>query len=371
MILQEHAVQHYRNIEQASFRPGPHLTVICGKNGQGKTNLLESVWLLCGAKSFRGGKDVHLVQRGQPYAVLEATAKQDSGEEDQFRLVIGGEGCEEAGVKPGRTAKLNGADFGRATNLAGHFYAVVFSPAHLDLVKGSPEGRRRFVDAALCQLYPGYLAVLRRYTRAVAQKNALLRDARRFAGVDELIAPFDEEMARAGFEIIARRTAYLAQLFAEASAVYDSISAGSEPCAFTYLPTAADEETLRHMVRAARAADLHAGCCTVGPHREDIAITVAGQDARAFASQGQQRSAALALKLAEAGLIRQVTGTEPVMLLDDVLSELDAVRRDFLLRKIEGRQVLLTSCDAAAFHDTPGAIYEMEAGRLRAVKHED
>ncbi|MEG0804641.1 MAG: AAA family ATPase, partial [Pygmaiobacter sp.] len=197
MILKKHSVKNYRNIKEASFIPGKRLTVICGKNGQGKTNLLESIWLLSGAKSFRGGKDADLVLRGNAVAEIEAVAASKE-KDDFFRIAIGGDLAQ----KHGRYAKLNGVDFGRAANLAGHFYAVVFAPNHLSLIKGSPDERRRFVDAALCQLYPGYLALYRRYSRALAQKNALLKDARRFPEVQQLLDSFDVELGSSGFEII-------------------------------------------------------------------------------------------------------------------------------------------------------------------------
>ena len=368
MILSQHTVQNYRNIAQATFSPGPGLTVICGRNGQGKTNLLESVWLLSGAKSFRGSKDLQLVRRDQSFSVIESLAQRDDGKEEHYRIVIGGANGEAAGIRPGRSAQLDGVDFGRATNLAGHFYAVVFAPTHLSLVKGSPDGRRRFVDAALMQLYPGYIAVYRRYIRALAQKNALLRDARRFDGAEQLLDSFDAALAEAGWEIIRRRGEYLEGLFSIAEETYASLSAGSESCSFSYHPCAQSAQELLEKIRAARASELRAGCSTVGPHREDLVIKIGGEDARAFGSQGQQRSAALSLKLAEARQIARIAGSEPVMLLDDVLSELDGARRDFLLGKLEGRQVLLTSCDAASFHQTPGGIWEMEAGALRQVQ---
>ena len=368
MILSQHRVENYRNIQQAEFCPGPGLTVICGRNGQGKTNLLESVWLLSGAKSFRGSKDQQLVRREQPYAVISSSAQRDDGRTEEYRIVIGGSGSEAAGVHPGRFGQLDGVDFGRATNLAGHFYAVVFAPSHLSLVKGSPDGRRRFVDAALMQLYPGYIPVYRRYIRALAQKNALLRDAGRFEGAEQLLDSFDLALAEAGGVMIRRRREYLEGLFAIAEETYAGLSSGSEACSFSYRPCAENAEELLAKIRAARPSELRAGCCTVGPHREDIQIRIGGEDARAFGSQGQQRSAALCLKLAEARQIAKITGSEPVMLLDDVLSELDGARRDFLLGKIEGRQVLLTSCDAASFHNTAGGIWEMEAGHLRQVQ---
>lgn len=363
MILKEHCVRNYRNIEEASLSPGDRLTVICGKNGQGKTNLLESIWLLSGAKSFRGGKDGDLVRKGAPFAEILAMAEGDTGE-DMFRIAIGGAEAD----KKGRFAKINGVDFGRATNLAGHFYAIVFAPNHLSLVKGSPEERRKFLDAALCQLYPGYLGIYKRYLRALTQKNALLKDARRFPDVEYLLDSFDEELAAAGAEMIAHRKRYTKGLFEEAQRTYQSISSGSESCTFGYSPTAETAEELRTVIRERRPADLRAGFCTAGPHREDIEIRIGGEEARVFASQGQQRSAVLSLKLSEAQQIAATTGQQPVMLLDDVLSELDSARQDFLLSRIEGRQVFITSCEASPFDHVQGAVYRMEAGTLSKIK---
>lgn len=363
MILKEHCVRNYRNIEEAALSPGDRLTVICGKNGQGKTNLLESIWLLSGAKSFRGGKDGDLVRKGAPFAEILSTAEGDTGE-DAIRIAIGGETAE----KKGRFARVNGVDFGRATNLAGHFYAIVFAPNHLSLVKGSPEERRKFLDAALCQLYPGYLGIYKRYLRALTQKNALLKDARRFPDVEYLLDSFDEELTAAGIEMIAHRRRYTEGLFEEAQRTYQSISSGSESCTFGYEPTAETAEELRAVILEKRPADLRAGFCTAGPHREDIEIRIGGEDARVFASQGQQRSAVLSLKLSEAQQIAATTGQQPVMLLDDVLSELDSARQDFLLSRIEGRQVFITSCEATPFDHVQGAVYRMEAGTLSKIK---
>lgn len=166
-------VTNYRNIASASLTPGRELTVICGNNGQGKTNLLEAIWLLTGGKSFRGGKDAELVRRGEPFAVLEASTlraqqeEQEPDEPNRVRLTVGTPDSQ----RPGRYASVNGAAPRRAAGLAGSFPAVVFDPGHLSLVKGAPEGRRKFLDAALCQLYPGYLTVYRRYLRALQQKT--------------------------------------------------------------------------------------------------------------------------------------------------------------------------------------------------------
>ena len=156
MILKALEVENYRNIPAARFEPGRELTVICGKNGQGKTNLLEAVWLLTGGKSFRGAKDAELIRENAGYAVAEGET-QGFGKESRIRVFVGGQ----PGARKARTVRVNGVDYGRAANAAGTFTAVVFDPGHLSLVKGSPEGRRRFLDAALCQLYPGYVTLLR------------------------------------------------------------------------------------------------------------------------------------------------------------------------------------------------------------------
>ena len=227
-------VQNYRNICAARLEPGRELTVICGNNGQGKTNLLEAIWLLTGGKSFRGGKDAELVRRGEAFAVLEADTQRDRpegcepAEPAHIRMTVG---TPEA-AKPGRYAAVNGAAPKRAAALAGSFPAVVFDPGHLSLVKGAPEGRRKFLDAALCQLYPGYLASYRRYVRVLQQKNALLRHSangqeRPYAEKRTLLEVLNTELAAQGEALQQRRREYLTLLAPRACANYAELSHGA------------------------------------------------------------------------------------------------------------------------------------------------
>ena len=224
-------VENYRNIASASLTPGRELTVICGNNGQGKTNLLEAIWLLTGGKSFRGGKDAELVRRGEPFALLKASTlraqqeEQETEEPNRIRLTVGTPDS----PRPGRTASVNGGAVKRAASLAGSFPAVVFDPGHLSLVKGAPEGRRKFLDAALCQLYPGYLTIYRRYIRALQQKNALLRRsingaARPYAEKRALLEVLNVELAQQGEAIQQRRRAYLETLAPLACSNYEELS---------------------------------------------------------------------------------------------------------------------------------------------------
>ncbi|HJB41275.1 MAG TPA: DNA replication/repair protein RecF [Candidatus Gemmiger avicola] len=362
MRLDALQVQDFRNLESATLCPAPQLTVLCGANGQGKTNLLEGIWLLTGAKSFRGAKDAELIRRGQLFGALEARFEA-GGRAQELRLTVG---SKESG-RPGRRARLNGADRGRAASVAGTFTAVVFDPNHLSLVKGGPEGRRHFLDAALCQLYPGYLAALRRYARVTAQKNALLKAYEITPGADMLLETYNEAMAAYGSEVIRRRAEYLSRLAPVAAANYRDISSGAEVLQIEYRPCCdpGDGGALAAKLRAMAPAERRAGFCLTGPHREDLEILLDGQPGKIYGSQGQQRSAVLAMKLAEASVAGEVLGEHPVMLLDDVLSELDDARQTYLLTRIEDKQTFVTTCDSAAFARTNGKLVFVEGGRVR------
>ena len=362
MRLDHLKVEQFRNLASAELNPAPRLTVLCGANGQGKTNLLESIWLLTGAKSFRGAKDAELIRRDQPFAVIEADFE-GGGRDQALRLTVGSKQSE----RPGRRARLNGADRGRASAVAGTFTAVVFDPNHLSLVKAGPEGRRHFLDAALCQLFPGYLAALRRYARLTAQKNALLKAYDITPGGDVLLETYNEAMAQCGAEVMGRRTQYLDRLAPLAEANYRDISSGAEALGVRYMPCCepGNPQALAARLREVRPQELRAGFCLTGPHREDLEILIDGQPGKIYGSQGQQRSAVLALKLAEASVAGKVLGEHPVMLLDDVLSELDDARQTYLLTRIEDKQTFVTTCDSAAFARTNGKLVFVEGGRVR------
>jgi len=351
------ALENWRNIPHALIEPEDGLNVLCGENGQGKTNLLEAIWMLTGAKSFRAAKDAELIRRGADFAVLDGAAE-CGGRVQTIYLTVGSPGT----PRPGRTARLNGVDKGRAASLAGTFTAVVFEPDHLGLIKGSPGGRRRFLDAALCQLYPGYLAALRRYSRVLAQKNALLKQYNRLPDAGDLLEVYDQQLAAFGQEVTGRRTAYLEALTPLAVENYRRISQGREELNLAYKATF--EGSLLEAYRRLRPAELRAGFCLAGPHREDLEVLLDGQPARVYGSQGQQRSAVLALKLAEATQAEAVTGEHPVMLLDDVLSELDDARQNYLLTRMTGKQVFVTACDSAAFGRAEGRVYRLECGAV-------
>ncbi len=350
-------IENYRNISSARFIPSPDLTVICGNNGQGKTNLLESIWLLTGGKSFRGSKDAELIKENEDYSVVEGNIS-SADDSSLIRIFIGGEKSE----KKGRSAKVNGVDYGRATSAAGKFTSVVFAPNHLSLVKGSPDGRRRFIDAALCQLYPSYITLYRRYMRQVAQKNALLKNLYKTPNALQLLDVYDDFLVDYGTQLCERREKYLLSITPDIIKNYNDISNGCEELSIEYVKSFSGD--MHDALEASRKKDVYAGFCTVGPHRDDFEITINSKSAKSYASQGQQRSAVLSLKLAEAAGIQSVTGEHPVMLLDDVLSELDDARQEYLLTRMKNKQSVVTACDAGLFNKTDGKIYVMDKGKL-------
>ena len=353
----------FRNLQESCCVFDPGVNIVYGENAQGKTNFLEAVWLFTGGKSFRGAKDKELISFYQDAAFLELNFFAE--ERDQQATIA---------IRGRRMAELNGIKQATPARMAGKFCAVVFSPAHLSLIKDGPEERRRFMDGAICQLRPSYIRDFSTYQRTLKQRNALLKEAQTGATLsEEILEVWDARLAQAGAAVFAARRRYWNCLQPAASAVYDGLSSGREQMTLAYDSCAGDEKTpleqvsqrLLTLLKERRRVDRAAGFTTAGVHRDDLVVSIGGQSARAYGSQGQQRSAVLALKLAEASLLKQETGEQPVMLLDDVMSELDPSRQDYILNHIHGWQVLITCCDPAPIRRlTKGSAFEMQAGKI-------
>ena len=323
----------FRNLETLRFFPCGGLNAVTGENAQGKTNLLEAMWLFTGGRSFRGARDQELVRAGAQEARLSLTFF-SGGREQRAELTLRG---------GARQAVLNGVPKRGMAELIGRFCAVVFSPEHLSLVKGGPAERRAFLDSALCQAKPSYAIAYARYRRTLNQRNALLKDIARHPELEDTLPIWDDRLCRSGAVLIRERRAYLERFAPRASAHYAGIAHGREELRLTYEPSCGEDmaESLRRALRE----DIRSGHTSVGPHRDDIGIEIGGMAARLYASQGQQRSAVLAMKLAEAAVLAEACGEEPVVFLDDVLSELDGSRQLYLLSSLSGRQSFLTGCE--------------------------
>ncbi|HIU31210.1 MAG TPA: DNA replication/repair protein RecF [Candidatus Caccousia avistercoris] len=354
MKILELELEHFRNLSPGLFRPHEEVNVIWGDNAQGKTNLLEAVWLFTGGRSFRGARDGELVALGQEEAALRLSFYSQERQQEARITLRGGR----------RSAVLNGVPKRGMAELVGSFCAVIFSPEHLSLVKGGPAERRAFLDSALCQVKPPYASVFARYQHTLSQRNALLKDIPRHPELMDTLSIWDERLCRYGEVMVRERGRYLEQFSQAAAEFYAGISGNREQLSLQYQPS--HQGTLAEALAASRREDVRSGHTTAGPHRDDVAVSLSGLQARAFASQGQQRSIVLAMKLAEARLLARACGEEPVVLLDDVLSELDASRQDYLLNSLHGRQVFLTCCEPqAAARLKQGALFHVEGGGLQ------
>ena len=343
---------NYRNLQPGELIPENGINVIYGKNAQGKTNLLEAMWLFTGGRSFRGSKDADLIAYGVQRAELNLAFFSEEREQTaQIRI-----------ENARRSAVLNGVQKKSTSELIGKFCAVIFSPEHLSLVREGPSFRRNFIDSALCQIKPGFAMLLSRYNHTLIQRNALLKDIPRHAELMDTLGIWDEKLARYGEEIVRNRINYIEQISVPVKEIYAGICENKEIIDLSYQKSA---ENLEEALKSTRREDVYSGHTGFGPHRDDLEIRIDSQSARAFGSQGQKRSAVLALKLAEAEVLRRQTDEKPVIFLDDVMSELDSGRQDYLLNHLDDCQVFITCCEPDAVKRLrTGVLFKMDSGRL-------
>jgi DNA replication and repair protein RecF len=345
-----------RSYGAAEVELAPGLTALLGDNGQGKTNLLEAIGWLATLGSFRGAPNEALIRRGADRAVIRA-----EGEREGRAILV-----EAELVASGRNRVLvNRQPLKRARDLLGVLRVTVFSPDDLELVKGGPAERRRYLDDALVASHPRYDALRAEVDKVLKQRNALLKGAG--GRLDESAAftldVWDAKLAESGGQLASARRNLLGRLGPVLSATYDAVAHGPAEVRATY---AAEWEGpgLAEALAAARADDVRRGVSTVGPHRDDVELEIGGMPARTHASQGEQRSLALALRLAAHHVIAEVTGSSPVLLLDDVFSELDPDRSDALLANLPPGQTLLSSASGLPPRARPDLVLRVADGKV-------
>ncbi|MEN6470810.1 MAG: DNA replication/repair protein RecF [Clostridiaceae bacterium] len=354
MLIQRLKLNDYRNYESLELHPSPGLNVIAGENAQGKTNALEAVFLCAFGRSHRTSRDAELIRRGMPGGYVGVTLTNALGTHTV-----------EVKLRADEPKKIliNGQSVKRLGELMGTLNVVLFSPGDLCIVQGGPADRRRFMDMELSQMYPTYFYRLQQYNVALKQRNALLKESP-MAVKPGMLAMWDEQLATLGESIIAARCRFLDEISTVAYDLHRQISGGRERLNVCYDPNVDTEaatgvrEALLERLSQSAQEDLRRGFTGVGPHRDDIAIKLEDVDLRTFGSQGQQRTAALSLKLSEIALLRDVKGEPPVLLLDDVLSELDERRQRMLLTASKGCQCFLT-CTSLSGVEKAG-ILDME-----------
>lgn len=361
-------VKNFRNYEEEEFSFDAALNVIAGANAQGKTNAAEAVFLLCTGYSPRATKDNQLVKKGEEKSEISCRAEGRYGE---IAIEM------EISRTDKKSVRINGTPILRIGELLGNVNSVFFNPNELKLVKESPEDRRRFMNISLSQMSKSYLYSLNRYNKILQQRNNLLKERDRSVVWDTLPI-WDAEFSRYAAKIILLRNEFLKTLGPLAEEAHAFLSGGKEALKIASESgyTGTEEEVayaVKEDLKTAYEKDIRLGFTTIGPHRDDMKLILDGEDVRIFGSQGQQRTVALALKMAETEIFRARSGEYPVLVLDDVLSELDKVRQRKLLKRAEGMQTIVTCthADKTVFGKIPFRKMTVTAGKLKKLSSGD
>lgn len=361
MIIKSIELADYRNYEELNLTFDRGTTILYGDNAQGKTNILEAVYLAATTKSHKGSKDREIIRFGKEEAHIRTyLEKENVGTRVDMHL-------RKAGSKG---IAIDGQKIKRAADLLGLCNVVFFSPEDLGIIKNGPAERRRFVDMELCQLDSIYLNDLNNYNKIVNQRNKLLKDMYLSPGLKETLGIWDMQLVAYGSKIIERRKGFVSQLNEIIYEIHKRLSGGKEELKIKYEPdTSVDDFESKLFMNIDR--DMKLKMTSVGPHRDDFVFQIGGMDARKFGSQGQQRTAALSLKLAEIELVKKITNDTPVLLLDDVLSELDSSRQQLLLAGMGDIQTIITCTGLEEFVNNRfriNKVYRVTDGKVSCIE---
>ncbi len=332
MIIKSMSLQNYRNYKTLCLDFDPNTNIFYGDNAQGKTNILEAVYVSGTTKSHRSSKDRELICFSEEEAHI-CTLMERKGIEHKIDMHLR--------KNRSKGIAIDGIPIKKASELFGIIHFVFFSPEDLSMIKNGPSERRRFLDMELCQLDKIYLHHLSSYNKIVLQRNRLLKEIMFRSDYKEVLDVFDMQLVQYGMQIIQRRRHFTEELNQIMGQIHEQLTGGQEQITLEY-EADTDEDSFASALKRNREKDLKQKTTTTGPHRDDLSFVVNGIDIRKFGSQGQQRTAALSLKLSEIELVKRVTEDTPVLLLDDVLSELDSNRQNCLLNSIQNVQTMLT-----------------------------
>ena len=357
MIIRSLELENYRNYESLHLNFDDHINVFYGDNAQGKTNALEAMFLCATTKSHRGSKDREMIRFG--------------AEESHIKLIVEKQGvpCRiDMHLKKNRSkgVAVNGIPIHKVTELFGILNVIFFSPEDLGIIKNSPAERRRFIDLELCQLDKLYLTDLAGYNHVLNQRNKLLKDMYKQPDLGATLDVWDMQLVNYGRKIIGKRREFVESLNEIIKEIHRNLTGGIENIEVIYEPSV-ESEALEESLFRNRDRDLRMKMTSSGPHRDDLMVAVNGIDIRKYGSQGQQRTAALSLKLSEIYLVEKIIHDKPVLLLDDVLSELDSSRQNYLLESIHDIQTMITCTgldDFVSHQFTINKVFHVVAGHV-------
>ena len=371
MRLKKLVLSNFRSYENLTWNPGPGTNLLVGPNGAGKSNLAEAIYMLATTKSHRTSKDTEVIRIGSDWCRIVGDIEREKQNDVAVEIQL---------AKGEKTLKVNTVKQPKISEVIGQFNVVIFSTSDVEMVKGDPSGRRRFLNLEICQTRPRYCYALAKYKRILEQRNSLLRECAEGKGDFAQLAAWDDQLIHSGAIVVEHRAEFCKGIDGLAREMYLKLSAGAEELRISYDPSFQVGETddlemierrFAESLSQVRTQEISRGMTVRGPQRDDVSLSVGGMDLRYYGSRGQQRAAALAIKLAEVELIKERTAEYPVLLLDDVASELDPDRRLRALELVLGKcQAVLTTTTAA---DLPGLdklecqIFEVAKGGIAAL----
>lgn len=359
--IKELTLIDFRSYENVKIDLCPNINVFYGDNGAGKTNILEAVFTMSAGRSHRTARDRDMIRYGAQNAFINLKVMRKDGEMD-LSMMIPSNGS--------KRIKINGKYINRIAQLMGAVVAVIFSPEDLKLIKEGPEERRRFIDIFISQIKPSYLYNLQKYYKILENRNKILKDIKYDQLSPRLLDIWDEQLVSSGAAILTDRLSFIDEIYHKVSDIHGYITGGKETLTLKYnssLNLISDiKSSFMSALSSHRSADIKMGTTTVGPHRDDIVVSINNMDMRYYGSQGQQRTAALSLKLGQLEVTERITGEPPILLLDDVMSELDAARQAMLMIYMNKYQTMLTCTHRPVYigeHDK-SAVFHVSDGRI-------
>ena len=334
MWIKNIKIKNFRNYNQEEINLEKNINIFYGKNAQGKTNIIEAIFLCSLGKSFRAKKDNEMIKLNEENAIVEIEYEK-SDRDGKIKIEIGNK----------KNIYLNGIKIKKLSELLGNLNIVIFTPDDINILKGGPQNRRRFLDIMISQLRPNYMHILNLYLKTIEQRNKYLRQIKEEHKDENLLEIWDEKLAEYAVKIYEYRKEFIEKIIKKINIIHKNITNGEEQIELEYITECDNKENYLQLLKERRKLDIIKGFTTKGIHRDDFVIYINKKEIKIFGSQGQNRTAMLSLKLAELQVIYDEIGEYPILLLDDFMSELDRTRRKNFLENIEGTQVIITGTE--------------------------
>ena len=353
MWIKNIKIKNFRNYNQEEINLEKNINIFYGKNAQGKTNIIEAIFLCSLGKSFRAKKDNEMIKLNEKNAIVEIEYEK-SDRDGKIKIEIGNK----------KNIYLNGIKIKKLSELLGNLNIVIFAPDDINILKGGPQNRRRFLDIMISQLRPNYMHILNLYLKTIEQRNKYLRQIKEEHKDENLLEIWDEKLAEYAVKIYEYRKEFIEKIIKKINIIHKNITNGEEQIELEYITECDNKEKYLQLLKERRKLDIIKGFTTKGIHRDDFVIYINKKEIKIFGSQGQNRTAMLSLKIAELQVIYDEIGEYPILLLDDFMSELDRTRRKNFLENIEGTQVIITGTEKLDIENLKYLEYNVSNGKV-------